>query len=207
MLPPRVPRLRVAAWPTWRSACAAAARAPPRAASAARRPGASWRRARGAVRAIPRERVDAADVHERRRAREAQVEHRHETLPAGQHRRLVAELREHRDRLLDGLGGVVGEGGGLHGGASLPAGPGRVRENHGPCRAPGSRGPSSGVGAAVLWSAVGIERRGAATCAGASCSARGSSSSGSRVSPSRASSSEPGRRSTPRRRRRSRSRA
>ena len=116
-----------------------------------------------------RERRDAADVDERRRPRQPQVEHGHETLPAGQHLCVLAELRKRRDRLLDGLDGAIGKGSGLHGGASLSACTTRG-QTPGRARAGENRDLHQSwiswvvvaVGAAVLWSCVGIDRTRAA---------------------------------------------
>ena len=77
-------------------------------------------RERAVRRGCPSSAGHAVEVDQRARPGEPQVEHRHEALPARQQLRVVAELGEQRERLLDGLGGVVRERGRFHGAASLP---------------------------------------------------------------------------------------
>ena len=59
--------------------------------------------------------LQEVEVDQVRRRRQAHVEDRDQALPAGQHLRLRAELREQVVDLLAGARAVVGEGRGLHG--------------------------------------------------------------------------------------------
>ena len=63
---------------------------------------------------MPRSSVDARDVDERRRPREAEVHHRHEALAAGEHLGVLAQLAEPLERVLERVDAVVVEVRGLH---------------------------------------------------------------------------------------------
>ncbi|MDO8431464.1 MAG: hypothetical protein Q7S58_03545 [Candidatus Binatus sp.] len=52
---------------------------------------------------------DGADIDEIRRLRQPQFHHRDKTVTAGEQLGIVAELREHRERILDGGGAVIFE--------------------------------------------------------------------------------------------------
>ncbi len=60
------------------------------------------------------EAVDEVDVDEVGWRGQAHVEHGDEALPAREDLAVVADLTEHRDRLVDGAGSVVHERSGLH---------------------------------------------------------------------------------------------
>src|SRR2546425_9823366 len=82
-----------------------------------------------------REAGNAVDVHDVRRAREAQLHQRDEALPSGEDLRLLAESREQRRGVVERCGGVILERGWNHGGHpfrwSEPKGPGRGRNRTG----------------------------------------------------------------------------
>ena len=58
--------------------------------------------------------ADAVDVDDVLDLGEPEVQHRHQALAAGQHLRLVAELLQQRERLVEVARRVVGEPSGLH---------------------------------------------------------------------------------------------
>ena len=73
---------------------------------------------RRACRPRPRagERFDAVDVDEMRGTRQPERHDRHEALAARQHAAILGrDLRERRDRLIDGLGRVIAKGAGFIG--------------------------------------------------------------------------------------------
>src|SRR5438094_133626 len=82
-----------------------------------------------------RETGDAVDVHDVRRAREAQLHQRDEALPSGEDLGLLAESREQRRGVVERCGGVILERGWNHGGHpfrwSEPKGPVRGRNRTG----------------------------------------------------------------------------
>ena len=90
--PPTVPRARVAAWPTWRTAWASSGQCR---ATSGERSSAAWRTV-APIRSVPlaaaqhAEAGDRVDVDEPRGPREPQVEQRHQALAAGEHARVLA---------------------------------------------------------------------------------------------------------------------
>ena len=140
-LPPSVPRLRIAVWPTWRAASARSGARSRTSGAAAR---SAWRTSAPSTSPPSRRGVDplelarAVEVDEHRRADQAHVEQRHEALAAREQLRLAPARREQGDRLRGGGGTSVAEGSGLHRDGIMPRRPARRRPRPRCRRAPGA---------------------------------------------------------------------
>ena len=118
MLPPIVPRLRIAPWPMKRTASASNGLA---VRTTSLRSTVRWRTIAPTVRPLPFSIVarsaTTVDVDEVRRPGEAQAQQRNQALPTGQHLGLVGVFREQRNHLIDRSGPVILEPRWLHGAA------------------------------------------------------------------------------------------